>query len=78
MTAGGRSDTGDHAQQRRFAAAGCANQYREFTILYGQVKILDDFVAPKKLGYFLKTNLSHTIILFQKAYIFWVIYPLFC
>ncbi len=59
MAAGSRADTGDHAQQRGFAAAGRADQYGKFAILDGQIQIFDNLVAAKCLGNFNKLNFSH-------------------
>ena len=45
MTAGGRPDTGNHAQQRRFAAAGGAKQGEQLTGFDVQRQIADDDVV---------------------------------
>ena len=51
--------TGDHAQGRRLAAAGWAQQHHKLAVLDGQVHRLDGVDLPELFRHLLQFNLSH-------------------
>jgi hypothetical protein len=59
---GGLFEPGDHAQRRRLAGAGGAEQHEEFAIGNVDIEILDGGVRAEGLAEIFETNAGHQLV----------------